>query len=182
MEGQSWKVISLVRDPIAINVSGFFQIIDHYLPNFGQRYRAGSVKIDDAIRVFLDEFDHEEPLTWFDVELKATLGIDVFGSPFPKSKGYEIYRKEHIEFMVLRLEDIDQRAGEAFKHFLDIENLKLVRSNVADDKSYNTAYREFKDAIKLPRSYLEMMYESRHVRHFYTDEEILGFRTKWLRT
>src|SRR5687767_8565754 len=121
-----WKVISLVRDPVATNVSAFFQIIDHYLPGFTQQYKVGAVQIDDAIQVFLDQYDHEEPLMWFDIELKSTLGVDVYATRFPKSKGYEIYRGAKVDVLILRLEDMNERAGEAFKEFLGIDSFSVV--------------------------------------------------------
>jgi hypothetical protein len=174
-----WKVISLVRDPVATNVSAFFQIIDHYLPGFTQQYKVGAVQVDDAIRVFLDQYDHEEPLMWFDIELKSTLGVDVYATRFPTSKGYEIYRGAKVDVLILRLEDMNERAGEAFKEFLGIDNFSVVTANLSDEKGYHNAYREFKEAIKLPPSYVANMYESRYVRHFYDDEEIGKFRAKW---
>jgi hypothetical protein len=179
--GERWKIVSLVRDPVAINVSGFFQIVDHYVPRFSERYNAGSANIDDAIRAFLAEFDHEEVLTWFDVELKSTLGLDVFSQPFPKSEGYGIYRAEHAEALILRLEDINRCASEAFERFLDLEEFHLQTVNVAEGKSYEAAYREFKKRIKLPNCYLEKIYGSRYAKHFYTDEEITAFRARWSR-
>jgi hypothetical protein len=69
----------------------------------------------------------------------------------------------------------------AFKQFLDIENFSLINANISEEKNYQTAYREFKDAIHLPCSYLDTVYESRHVKHFYTDEEISGFKARWRR-
>jgi hypothetical protein len=179
--GGCWKLVSLVRDPVATNVSGFFQIVDFYLPRFSDRYNAGLIDIDDAIQVFLTEFDHEEALTWFDVELKTTLGVDVFSKPFPKEQGYEIYRSEHAEALVLRLEDLNRCATDAFRRFLAIDDFSLRTVNAAEGKSYEAAYREFKDRIRLPSWYQQRVYGSRYVKHFYTDAEIARFQSRWTR-
>jgi len=176
---QRWKVISLVRDPIAMNVSGFFQIIDYYIPRFFSRFEAGQIRIEDTIEIFLKDYDHDKPLVWFDIELKSTFGIDVFASPFLASKGYAIYRGANVDALVLKLESINASAEPAVKEFLGIENFRLVQANVAEDKSYFAAYKSFKDMLTLPQAYLDKMYDSKLARHFYTEEELARFRGKW---
>lgn len=177
--GKNWKVISLVRDPVAMNISGFFQIIDYYLPNFFERYENRDISIEDAIAVFLTDYDHDKPLIWFDVELKATFGIDVFITKFPTSKGYEIYRRESFEALVIRLENVNECAAAALREFLDVSDFELIKANVSSEKRYNAAYRKFKETIKLPSAYLDKMYSSAFARHFYTEKEITKLRAKW---
>lgn len=177
--GQKWKVISLVRDPIAMNVSGFFQIIDYYIPEFFPRFAAGDLSIEEAIEIFFNDYDHEKPLVWFDIELKSTFDIDVFAQPFSALKGYTIYQGEHVEALVLRLESMDVCAEPAFKEFLDIEEFRLVPANVSEGKSYFAAYKAFKEKLILPESYMDKMYESKFTHHFYTQEERTAFRAKW---
>ena len=180
LNGKNWKIVTLVRDPIAVNISGFFQIIDHSLPNFEDRYRAGSVSIETATKVFLEKYDHEWPLTWFDIELNSALGIDVYSSHFPQSKGYKIYRTEQVELLVLRLENINECVYEAFNEFLGLEQFSLVKANVGSKKTYSTAYKKFKDSIALPESYINKMYSSKHARHFYSEAEIADFKARWM--
>ncbi|RMF29402.1 MAG: hypothetical protein D6759_13910, partial [Chloroflexi bacterium] len=172
VRGPRWKVITLVRDPIARNISDFFQLIDWWLPHFLPRYEAGEATIEEAIATFLERYYHDEPLNWFDIELKASLGIDVFATPFPKSTGYQVYQGEGVDLLVLKLERLDECAPEAFRAFLGVERFELIRANVSSDKMYGDAYRAFVKAIRLPDSYIEQMYTSRYVRHFYSDEEI----------
>jgi hypothetical protein len=177
---EEWKVITLMRDPIAINVAAFFQIIDHFVPSFAERYEAGVLEMEEVIEIFLNEFDHEEPLRWFDFELKGALGVDVFASEFPKSKGYGIYRNGQVEVLVLKLEDLNRCAAAAFRDFLGIDNFRVRTKNVAEGKDYHAAYQEFKRGIRLPRSFVDRMYESKCVRHFYSEREISRFKANWL--
>ncbi|MGH8502296.1 MAG: putative capsular polysaccharide synthesis family protein [Gammaproteobacteria bacterium] len=177
--GGRWKVVSLVRDPIAMNVSGFFQIIDYYIPDFFSRLAAGRLSIEDAIEIFFKDYDHEKPLIWFDIELKSTFGVEVFATPFSTSSGYEIYRGDNIDALVLRLESMDACAQPAFREFLGIEEFKLVQANVSEGKSYFAAYKAFKEKLVLPESYLDRMYQSKFAQHFYTQEERAAFRAKW---
>ncbi|MBW4574477.1 MAG: putative capsular polysaccharide synthesis family protein [Aphanothece sp. CMT-3BRIN-NPC111] len=181
LNGRSWKVITLVREPIIRNISDYFQNIDNYLPNFIDRYKEGSLKIDEITNNFLENYRHDRPLYWFNQEIKEVFNIDVLSVDFPKQKGYKIFANEHLNLLVIRLEDLNRCYADAFKEFLGIEQFKLTAANVAAGKQYDIAYKEIKDTIELPHWYLEKMYSSQYVRHFYTHEEIENFRLKWSR-
>ena len=65
--------------------------------------------------------------------------------------------------------------------FLDTQVPEIPRANAASDKSYSEAYRAFKDALELPGSYLDRLYDSTVTRHFYTADEIAELRARWRR-
>lgn len=174
-----WKVITLVRDPVARNISDFFQVKDYWLSGFEGGLGSSQLIMDEIIKVFMEEYHHDEALNWFDVELKQTLGIDVFAADFPKQLGYKIYRRGRMEVLVLKLEGLNQYAQKAFKEFLGIDDLQMIEANVSSQKDYHPAYKKFQEDIKLPGSYLDSMYESKYARHFYTEEEIRSFKTRW---
>ena len=176
-----WKVISLVRDPVARNISDFFQVIDYWLPNFEERVNAGELDVDELISTFMREYHHDEPLNWFDIELKKVLGVDVFACEFPKSEGFKIYRRNRIEALVMTLEQLNTSSAAAFGDFLGLENVKIVDANAAEDKNYNMLYKQFKSGLKLPHEYLEKMYSSKYAQQFYSADEIQRFFNKWKR-
>ena len=132
--------------------------------------------------LFFDRLNHDSPLVFFDRELKGVFGVDVFASEFPKSKGYKIYEDEKADVLVIRLESINDCAEEAFKDFLDINNFTLVNTNIGREKIYASIYKEFKETINLPVSYLDKFYNSKYMRHFYSEAEIEKFRAKWYRS
>jgi hypothetical protein len=74
--GRNWKLISLVRDPVASNVSRSFQIIDYYQPNFSARDQLGSSGIDETVEAAPEDYDHEKCFILFEVELKPALGLE----------------------------------------------------------------------------------------------------------
>lgn len=179
-----WKVVTLVRDPIARNISGFFQTLQS---EFGFDYeKAESMRDDDVVEevigIFLDRVTwHDYPLTWFDVELKSVFGIDVFASEFPVAKGYKTYEGENADALVLRLENLSDVASEAFREFLEIDGFTLIKGNISSEKGYYALYRKFLDDIVLPESYIDRMYGSKYAQHFYSEEEIRAFRARWTR-
>ncbi len=177
--GKRWKVVTLVREPIARNVSSFFQTIDHLLPHFMARYDVGEIDIETVNKTFLENFDHQQVLQWFDVEIAAALGIDVYSSAFPKERGYQLYRGETCDLLLLKLEMLNSCAADAFYDFLGVDNFELIKSNVADEKEYAQAYLDFKRSVQLPDPYLHQMYASRYMQHFYCPNEIATFASKW---
>lgn len=184
LEGKNkWKVVTLVRDPIAKNISSFFH---HLETRLGYEYKTKKevMKIEDIIEELTKRFlrrlnGHENSLTWFERELKPVFGIDVYSRAFPKSKGYEIYESEYADVLVLRLENLNECGCDAFKNFLDLNEFNLVPRNVGNNKSYRDIYQGFLDSIVLPDSYIEKMYTSKYVRHFYSEEETEAFKAKW---
>jgi hypothetical protein len=103
----------------------------------------------------------------------------VFSSDFPKSKGYKIYEGDKVDILLIRLENLNQCAREAFKDFLNIDNFTLINTNIGSEKDYAPIYKKFRDAIALPDSYIDEMYNSKYARHFYTEAEINKFRARW---
>ena len=64
---------------------------------------------------------------------------------------------------------------------MNIDEFTLVKSNIGDDKAYHGLYRGFLEFIVLPDSYIDKMYTSKYVRHFYSEEEIEAFKARWCR-
>jgi hypothetical protein len=188
--GDRWKVVTLVRDPIARNVSAFFQnleLVFHYDYREQLRTRSTTQVVDELLDRFDDAyvsgrsaFDLDaDLLTWFDEELHPVLGIDVYRSPFPAEKGFARYRSPTADVLLLRLEDLDRCAPEAFADFLSLVGFSISPSNTGEDKSYSQLYREFIARLRLPADHLDALYSARLARHFYTTAELAAFRSRW---
>jgi hypothetical protein len=190
LKGKRWKFVTLIRDPIARNISYYFFSIglnklDRLLPiNFFEQRRSNSVKTRKLAKRFLRRFhensvEYKIPLTWFDFEFRPVLGIDVFSSEFPKSMGYQIYEGEFADVLLLKLESINETAAEAFAEFLGLQKFSLVTTNTARERQYYSTYKEFLKLADLPLGYIDKIYDSKYVQHFYSIEEINSFREKW---
>jgi hypothetical protein len=170
------KVITLVRDPIANNISMFFEVFNQYTDN--QRDLA-SYELDELTELFLQRYIHSRPLTWLDVELKRTLGIDVYHHEFPKEKGYAVIQRGVLQLLILKCEIPDSVKEQAIGGFVGIDDFKMLKSNVAADKAYAQQYERFKKTIRIPDAYIDRMYDSKFARHFYSESELSGLREKW---
>ena len=174
--GHPLRVITLVREPVANNISMFFQLIDQYL---GTSLENCDLSMDQMIHVFLERYLHSRPLTWLDAELKTTLGVDVYQYPFPQSRGYQMIRANQVSLLVLKCEIDDRAKSAALAEFLGVDDFEIVRSNVTSRKPYAEQYAEFKRRIRVPDTLLERMYESKYARFFYSEEERARFRAQW---
>ena len=178
---KNYKVVTLVRDPIATNISGFFQNADLWLPELKSTPHLSATDLKRISARFFSEYPHEVPLKWFDMELKRVFEIDVFSEPFPKSKGYQIYAGKKADVLLLRLESLESCGREAFREFLHFEDFTLKEANTADKKAYASTYHQFSDNLTIPESYLDLMYGSKYAQHFYSSVELEAFKIKWLK-
>ena len=166
----SFKIITMARDPVARNLSGFWaakhrrpnkQTLKHLLRDYNQ---------------WLKSEMRMQPLIWFDNQLKKYFGVNVYQTTFPKERGYETYKKDNIEVLVMRTEDLTKVAPQAVSNFLDIDFGSLRHLNSGKKPGI---YKKFKQHLKMPKKYLDEMYNSKYARHFYTDNEIESFYRKW---
>ena len=191
LKGRKWKVITLTREAVSRNLSTFFENLDFKVIDEGRRYEISShyYKIaptivehnshDVLIKLFFEKVNHDSPNQFFDFEIKRMLGVDVLASEFPKSKGYQIYKGDLADVLLIRLEDLNRVASEAISEFLGIHRFRLLNSNIGTKKNYALVYKNFKNIIALPDDYLTRIYGSRYMRHFYTADEIETFERRW---
>ena len=105
--------------------------------------------------------------------------MDVYDFQFPKEKGHMVIQKNNFELLVLKLEIPDMEKQDVISEFINLPEFQLIRANVGEDKDYSETYKDFKDKIQMPHSYLERMLNSKYSRHFYTDSEIDAIWSKW---
>jgi hypothetical protein len=171
-----WKVITLVRDPVARNLSSFFYDITRYVPDFYER-TPSSVELLEA---FLTRPDHDTPLAWFEQQAEPLLSLDVYAAPFPREQGYALLRSERVAWLTLRAEDLAMRIAPAMHALLGIPDFACAKTNAGMDKPYAAAYQRFLSEAQLPAEYLDHVYGSRLARHFYDAGERERMRRRWI--
>jgi len=167
-----WRVVSIVRDPIAQTVSAFFQ------PGVRRGYVHPAATVDTLRRDFGDRLDRL-PLHWFESHVEPALGIDVFATPFDPLRRYQIISTPAVRLLLLRCEDLSV-APAALAELLDqTAPVPVPRVNVGAEKDYASLYEAFCAAVRPTAEQIDRAYRSRVVRHFYSREEIDGFRAGW---
>ena len=170
-------VVSMFRDPVARNISSYFQHLDEI---WGVRRAHQRIATGELVRAFLEVFEHDEPLDWFDTEIKAIHGIDIYAHLFDVEARHVTCSSGSRSLLLMRVDLPDESKQVALGEFLGVEVPGMSRRNAASDKAYSDAYRAFKAELALPEAYLDRLYESRVVRHFYAPHEIDALRARWL--
>jgi len=176
--GQPIKIITAIREPIARNVSAFFEVFRFYNGQDATTFSGGT---DQLQKVFTEALPHRFPLVWLEEELQICTGIDVYAQSFNPDLKFQIYQNQHIELLLLRVDLPNEKKETIIRDFLKLPDFKLSNYNVGSEKDYADLYQSFKKQIQLPASYLNEMLESKYCKHFYTEQERKEFYAKWKR-
>lgn len=173
------KIVSLTREPISRNISAMFQ----NLYKFIYEYNSINNRMEESLHQMLENIyykyiNHDLPLDWFDLEFKNNFQLNIYDYDFPKEKGWQIIKKNNIELLLLKMEDLN-RCESVIGNFLDIDKFKLKRSNSSAQKWYADIYKNFKKKFNPTEEYINRMYNSKYMNHFYTDYEISNFKKYW---
>lgn len=176
-----WKVISLTREPVVRDISDLFQNPHHFPGLEALQGKDLATAVISELKKGLAAFDPQRDYaaTWFDREIKAVFGLDIYATPFDMAAGYTIYSAENADLLVMRQEDLARCAPEAFREFLGLENFELLCVNEGAQKAYKEAYRQVLETIVFPVSDLERIYSCAYAQHFYTPVEIERFKRRW---
>ena len=177
------RLTSVVRDPVAINLSSFFY-------NFGPRNPGLDIHdITDAEvidRLLAGEaFSYRSyHLDWFDIEVSAQAGIDVYSKgSFPIASGFEVYTGQRglrrTDLLVFRLEDMARVAASALAEFYGRSECVVTRENTADEQPYADRYKQFLCDSPLPAEWVAWQLNSNYAKFFYSDDERVEFAKKW---
>lgn len=177
------RMTTIVREPIAINLSSFFY-------NFGPRnpdINLNDLTDEEIIHRLLAGESFSSPsfhLDWFDIEVKAMTGVDIYSqASFPQTPGYEAYSGDkdgrHTDLLAFRLEDIDIVGSTALATFYDTPPVVIGRVNAADEQAYAGRYAAFKRDACFPVDWIEWQLNSRYARFFYSHDERMAFAQRW---
>ena len=161
-------IVTVVRDPISIEISSYFQNKDKYDFSFDSQ---------EELINYLRNREFEDG-TWFDNEIKEVFGIDIFEEAFDERKGYSIMEKDNVRILLMKLEKLNDVGDLALSKFFNQE-IQLVNSNLGKQKNYENEYSWVKDNFTVSDEILNHAYNSKYCRHFYTDKEIEKFKVKW---
>ncbi len=164
--------ISLVRDPIARNLSAFFQNL-HQMDDEVKN----ETDPDRLAAVFIETYQHDLPLQWFDREYKTELGIDVYSWPFDRGKKYT--QNESANTTLFRIDCADAVKSQVLSNALG-RQITVGRLNVGSNKGYSTMYEKIKNLVSFPTGFLDQMYDSKFVRHFWLPNEIEDMKNNWI--
>ena len=172
------KIITLVREPVSRIISQFFQLIGNREYCFAGQFtneiiECLKLKSTRILQGAVCQFE------WFDHELKAVFGIDIYDHPFNKEKGYSIIKQGNYELLAMKMEKINSLES-VIGEFIGAPQFKLINDNIGDNAAYKYLYKNVRDTIKIPREIFDTYYKNNHkMNHFYSEDEKIGFLNKW---
>lgn len=201
------KIITGVREPISRDISAFFQGSDlgiwplikygnnfwFYLLGDYSRYKKLDIStlrkrictLEKSLNFSFELLSKEilksksDEFSWFDYEIKALLGVDIYNYPFDKEKGYAIIEQDNIRILVYKCEKLKQ-LEKVIGSFLEDPGFLIKNTNLGNEKIYSYVYKKFKEEVKLNKHYFDYYYKNNlKLKHFYTDFEIEQFKNKW---
>ena len=183
---RDFRVTTVVREPVAINLSSFFY-------NFVPRNPGVNIHdlTDEEIMTRLvagESFSSPSfHLDWWDIEVEPMTGIDVYTQgEFPIAEGSAVYSANkgdrHTDLLVLRQEDLRRVAKTALTNYYDVDVPELEMVNTAEESSNNYVdrYNRFKAEASLPEDWVAWQMNSRYAQFFYSPEEREAFIAKWV--
>ena len=180
-----WKVIALVRDPVAREISEFF----HHLPERQPELLAAALSertIERAVSLVLAGLSGYPDGTsrfaaeWFERELAGTFGINVRSYPFYKSQGYVRIQHPRADLLILRLEDMDRCFNPVIPSFLGMDGpIEMQPDNIGSEKPYAAIYRAVLERLSVPKAVSARICRTPWVRHFYSLSERDAFIERW---
>ena len=186
-----WNVISPVRDPVARDISFFFECLPMFYPEL-----VTTENVDLLLDKYYLAIDDEappnsmmnyvpHPTTWFDDEIMPMFSIDVFDQPFDFDRGFSVYDSENANLIVPRLEDFDRCLEPSLCALLNRKKVKIFNTNLASEKveraPFYRLYKEFKLRVAPPARYLDSVYSSKFAKHFFLPSELEKLMTTWAR-
>jgi hypothetical protein len=174
------RVLSVVREPVAQWISVLF----HVARRHPEALDPASLTVEKVTRSLTGDlrivYPWLEPGEWWEQdgwmrrELGGRMGFDVFGTPFPREQGWQVYDGPDARLLIVRHESMG-RIREAVGELYGLPPASVPPARESDDERY----MDVRGQIRLPEPLLDRIYSTELVRHFYTRGEIAGFKERW---
>jgi len=122
---------------------------------------------------------------WFEEEMHTPFGLDIRTAPFDRAAQALCVHGSN-KALVYRMEDL--KAPEARDRLLRTAGALFGKpmtcfpdANVAHEQRYQALYAKVTQSLRLSPSDLDWFYDNATMTHFYTPQEIDGFRRRWAR-
>jgi hypothetical protein len=166
------EIITGLREVIGLGLSSVFENHGFLFPNLA------SASVETCRSELLRPNVLNNIQNWFDLEIKPVLDIDVYATPFPQTKRNAVYENRFARLLLYRSDGL-QLLPNMLAEFLDCEVPSVVNRNIGSSKDYGVAYESVKSRFRMPADYVRAQYNSKMMRHFYSDAERRAFIDRW---
>jgi hypothetical protein len=160
------KMITVVRESVGRNISGFFQTLWRH----GIEPPFNDIKVEALIELFFDKFNHERPDKWFNQEFETQIGLKPFALDFDPSIGHIRISSGKYDILFMQIELGNKILSELISEFVGIK-VDIIHEHKGTDETYGQLYKEFKRTIEFPVGYLANIMKSRVMQSFYSNDQ-----------
>lgn len=101
-------------------------------------------------------------------------------SPISRNLQYGVIKKDNIEIFIYKLEN-SYYFGRALGEFLDsAECIDMLSCHETNKEQYQYIYDQLKKELIIPENIISDNYDNDKMRHFYSEEEIVKLKDKWM--
>lgn len=165
------RFITLVRDPVAANISGFVYFTEYWFPGRPTPDILAGMTDDQLTTAFFERYPHHISTDWLNLEPRATLDINPLESPFPHEQGHTTLRRGPFELLILRTETPDHTKSTAIARFLNIAPIPIPRFNTAADYGLRETIRRLRAIVARHHDYIEQHLNHPTTAHFWSPAE-----------
>lgn len=166
---ENWKVVHLVRDIVARNLSHF------WTDDFRRNVKPNIPDLSTFKERFLDELDHFYGMDFIGQEIEPFWEIEI-----PFLHGFQPpYTVYDGRLAIMRYEDFDCR-NDLLRDFIGADpKMEPPRIQCSGKVGKADDYKEILNTIRLSARYVDLMYNSLYMRTFYSGVEINVLKERW---
>lgn len=180
------KLVVIFREPIGLMISLIFM---HGEKNFLKNFDGNNVSnYEKALSCIKGRLEADDPSgwavnRWLEEILPSEIGIDPFFSDFDIHEGFGISRNKELDLCLLKFERLDTSFNKAVGSLLriDMGHINLRHSNVHKNAKYDRLHQFVKENLELSVDFCRRAYDTRTMRHFYSEKEREALIAKWAR-
>ncbi|MCX6303969.1 MAG: sulfotransferase family 2 domain-containing protein [Bacteroidetes bacterium] len=170
------KIVTLVSEPVSENVHQFLSGRCSLLQN--ETLLPAVEEVDKLRDQFLETYNHERRIKWFERMIEPAFKIDVYEIPFPES-GFALFSKDNISLLLVKRELLQQNFSDQIAGFFNFSKKRDPGTEAKNHVEPAPGIKMMCDHLTLPFDYLQTICDSRYFRHFYALEKIDEVFRKW---
>ena len=120
------------------------------------------------------------PTIWFREHFDPVIGTRFEKMRFDKDRGYSTFRKNGMDILVIRFEDLAETGPKVIGDFLDIQDFKMERHNISEQKEVGAMISKSIKHLDFSKEFLDRIYSTDYCSKFYTQKHITEFKNKYL--
>lgn len=173
-------LVTLVRDPVAVQISWFFFGLQRWLRS-SKPVDIADIPFEDLLRLFHGSYPREGVLNWFEHEWCQVTGHEVEQLREVRDGGCAVVSFGPHRAAVMASDLPDEVKARHLESFLSLPagSVTFPRSNLGSDRRRPEVYERLKAAISSDSELLDRVYASTFARTFFTPETLEGFRRRW---